>query len=90
MELKIIGKGKNTLRIEIEDEDESFANLLAKTLLEEKETDSASFQKDHPQMGNPVLLLVSEKADPTKLLKRAARKIREQSKELNKEVEKVL
>lgn len=92
MKLKILGKGKNTLRVEFVGEDHSLLNLLRKTLWEDKyrKIDSASYKKDHPYMGDPVLLLKTKKGDPVNTLKRASRKIGDKAKEFRIELERAL
>ncbi len=84
MEIKIIGKGKNKLRVEFEGEDYTLVNLLRKALWEEG-ADYSSYQKEHPFLTNPVLILETEKKDPTTTLKAAARNISNQMQDFRKE-----
>lgn len=74
MNIKIMGKGKNKLRVEFEGEDHTLLNLLRKTLWEEN-VDYAAYKKTHPFLDNPELILETDKKDPTKTLKAAAKKI---------------
>ena len=74
MNIKIIGKGKNKLRVEFEGEDHTLLNLLRQTLWEEN-VDYAAYKRAHPFLGNPELILETDKKDPTKTLKAAAKKI---------------
>lgn len=89
MEIKIIGKGKNKLRIEFEDEGHTLLNLLRKNLWD-KNVDYAAYEKKHPFLENPVLVLETKKKKPTRTLKLAAKKISKEAKDFRKKFEKAL
>jgi len=74
MNIKIVGKGKNKLRVEFEGEDHTLVNLLRETLWRE-DADYSAYEKKHPFLENPVLILETDKKDPTNTLKNAAKKI---------------
>jgi len=84
MNIKIVGKGKNKLRIEFGNEGHTFLNLLRKTLVDQK-VNYAAYEKVHPFLGKPVLVLEAKKKDPTNALKAAARTIANQAEEFEKE-----
>ena len=84
MNIKIMGKGKNKLRSEFEGEDHTLINLLRQTLWEEN-VDYAAYEKKHPFLENPVLILETDKKDPTKTVKAAAKKITNQMEDFKKE-----
>ncbi len=84
MNIKIIGKGKNKLRIKFEGEDTTFVDLLRKTLWEEK-VDYAAYKKTHPFLDDPELIVETLRKDPTNAVKNAAQKIANQMEEFRKE-----
>jgi len=84
MNIKILGKGKNKLRIEFEDESHTLVNLLRKALWNQK-ADYAAYEKIHPYLDNPVLVLETKKRDPVNVLKAAARDVSNMSKDFKKE-----
>jgi len=86
MNIKIIGKGKNKLRIEFEDEGHTLLNLLRKALWDQK-VDYSAYEKKHPFLEKPVLVLETTKKDPTNVLKAAARDVANQVKDFRKEFE---
>lgn len=92
MEVKIRGKGKNKLRLEIEGGDYSLINLLRKNLWDEVETEvtKAEQKKGHTYLDNFEFLIESKSGDPTKALIQAADKIKEDSEEFKKKIEKAL
>ncbi len=89
MNIKIIGKGKNKLRVEFEGEDHTLLNLLRKALWEEG-ADYSAYKKTHPFLDNPELILETDKKDPTRILKTAAKKIADQMVDFRKEFTRAL
>ncbi|MFB6075633.1 MAG: RpoL/Rpb11 RNA polymerase subunit family protein [Candidatus Aenigmatarchaeota archaeon] len=91
MQLKILGKGKNTLRVKFVGEDHSLLNLLRETIWDDNEAkiDSVSYKKKHPYMGDPILLIKTKEGDPEKVLKRASREIIKMSKDFRVELDRV-
>ncbi len=84
MNVKIIGKGKNKLRIRLEGEDVGFVNLLRKALWEEN-VDYAAYKKTHPFLDEPELIVETLKKNPENAVKAAAQKIANQMEEFRKE-----
>lgn len=86
MNVKIMGKGKNKLRVEFEGEDHTLLNLLRQILWEDS-VDYAAYEKSHPFLENPTLVLETDKKDPTNTLKSAAKRMGEQMEEFRKDFE---
>jgi DNA-directed RNA polymerase subunit L len=84
MNVKIMGKGKNKLRVEFEGEDHTLLNLLRQNLWEEG-VDYAAYEKEHPFLTNPVLILETDKKNPTRTLKAAAKRMGNQMQDFRKE-----
>lgn len=92
MEVKIRGKGKNKLRLEIEDGDYSLINLLRKNLWDEVETEvtKAEERKGHTYLDNFEFLVESKSGDPTEALVQATEKVQKDSEEFKKKIDKAL
>ncbi|MFP4045734.1 MAG: RpoL/Rpb11 RNA polymerase subunit family protein [Candidatus Aenigmatarchaeota archaeon] len=92
MNIKIRGKGKNKLRLEFEEEGYSIVNLLRKNLWENEEVDidKASYKRDHAYLGNFDFIVETKQGDPVQVLIDAAKKIQEDSKELQDKLNKAL
>ena len=74
--MKIIKDTKNELEIEITGETHTLCNVLRKTLMADKEVESAAYSIDHPIIGEPVLYIKAK--NPRKSLKKAAETIKKQ------------
>jgi len=68
--MKIIKDTKNELEIEITGESHTLCNALRKTLMEDKDVESAAYVVEHPIIGEPKLYLKAK--NPRKSLKKAA------------------
>ena len=55
MELKILSKSKNELRLEITGEGHTFCNLLANTLLADKNVEIAGYDQPHPLIRSSIV-----------------------------------
>jgi DNA-directed RNA polymerase subunit L len=91
VEIKIVKKTANELRIEIEGEGHTFGNVLQKALLEDDTIEMAGYNIKHPLISNPtVYLRTKEKRKPEEALRDAAKKIHERSKEFKKSFKRAL
>lgn len=82
--MKIIKDTKNELEIEITGESHTLCNTLRKTLMEDKDVESAAYSVEHPIIGEPKLYIKAK--NPRKSLKKAAETIKSQCDELKKEI----
>lgn len=95
MDIKILKKTPDEMRIEILDEGHTFCNLLEKTLLEDETVELGGYSIEHPLVSNPVVYVkMKEKRKPEKrpetALKEAAEKIRHRNREFRTGFEKAL
>lgn len=91
MEIKILKKTANELKIEIEGEGHTFGNVLQKALLEDDKIDMSGYNVKHPLISNPTMYLrTKEKRKPEAALRDAAEKVGERSKEFRKSFKKAL
>jgi len=91
MNVKVLEKGSNQLRIEIEGESHTFCNVLQKVLLEDETIEMAGYDIPHPLVSNPIIYVQTKgKRRPETALREAAEKIRARSKEFRTGFEKAL
>jgi len=95
MEIKILTKTPDEMRIEILGEGHTFCNLLQKALLEDETVEIGGYSIEHPLVSNPIVYVkMKEKRKPEKrpetALKEAAEKIRHRSREFRISFEKAL
>jgi len=95
VDIKILKKTPDEMRIEILDEGHTFCNLLEKTLLEDETVELGGYSIEHPLVSNPVVYVkMKEKRKPEKrpetALKEAAEKIRHRNREFRTGFEKAL
>ena len=84
MELKVLSKGKNELRIELVGEDHTFCNLLQNALLQDKNVEIAGYDQPHPLIRSSIVYLRTKRdASPEKALLNALANIQELNKEFN-------
>jgi DNA-directed RNA polymerase subunit L len=83
MEIKVIAMDKNSMKIELVGEDHTFANALRKELWENKGTQIAGYNIEHPLVASPVLMINGDgKEDPKKMLLKAAESLKQKNNEL--------
>ncbi len=95
MNVKILDRTPDEMRLEIEGEGHTFCNLLQKALLEDETVETASYDIPHPLVSSPIVYVkMKEKRKPEKrpetALKEAAEKIRHDTKEFRVSLEKAL
>ena len=95
MDIKVLKKTPDELRIEILGEGHTFCNVLQKVLLEDETVEIGGYRIEHPLISNPVVYVrMKEKRKPEKrpetALKEAAEKIRHRSREFRTGFEKAL
>lgn len=82
MELKILEKSSNRLKIEISGETHTLCNLLKDELWKDKDVTVAGYEVKHPLTSQPILLIETKSKDPKKALLEAIKRIEERNKEL--------
>jgi DNA-directed RNA polymerase subunit L len=91
MQVKILKKTSDELKIEAEDVGHTLCNLLQKRLLEDEKVDLAGYSIPHP-LASKSVIYVRVKGDlkPEDALRRAVEKARKMNKEFSKEFEKAI
>jgi len=91
MEVKVVSKSKNELRLEIVGEDHTFCNLLQNILLEDKNVELAGYDQPHPLIRSSILYLKTKReASPEKTLLTALGSVQELNKEFDEKFTKAL
>jgi DNA-directed RNA polymerase subunit L len=84
VEVKVLSKSKNELRIEVVGEDHTFCNLLQNVLLQDKNVELAGYDQPHPLIRTSIVYLRTKReASPEKTLLNALVSIQELNKEFN-------
>lgn len=91
MEVKVLSKSKNELKIEIVGEDHTFCNLLQNVLLEDKNVEMAGYDQPHPLIRSSIVYLRTKReTPPEKVLFNALANIQELNKEFNEKFTKAV
>jgi len=95
LNIKVLKKTSDELRIEIEGEGHTFCNVLQKALLEDKTVEIAGYDIPHPLVSNPLVYVrMKEGRKPEKkpetALREAAAKIKHQTKQFRTSLKKAL
>jgi DNA-directed RNA polymerase subunit L len=91
VEIKVLKKASNELKIEIAGEGHTFCNVLQQALLEDDTIEMAGYNIEHPLTSNPtVYVRTKETQKPKAVLIDAAKKIQKQNKGLKKSFERAL
>jgi DNA-directed RNA polymerase subunit L len=84
MEVKVLSKSKNELRLEIVGEDHTFCNLLQNVLLQDKNVELAGYDQPHPLIRTSIVYLRTKReASPEKTLQSALSSIQDLNKEFS-------
>ena len=91
MNVKVLKKEANELKIEIEGAEHGICNLLQKKLLEDAKVDLAGYDVPHPLASSPIIYVrMKGKVKPAEALLKAADKARGMNSEFSKELKKAL
>jgi len=91
MEIQILRRESNELKIEVEGEGHTFCNMLQKALLEDEGVEFAGYNVPHPlTTKSAVYVRTKEGRRPETALRDAAKKLRKRSRELRKAFEEAL
>lgn len=91
MQVKVLEKRPNELRIEVEGEDHTFCNVLQRALLEDETIEMAGYNIPHPLVSSPIVYVRTKgQRRPETALRTAVEKIRKQGKEFRETFEKAL
>jgi len=87
LELKIVKRNPQELKLEITGEGHTFFNLLESVLLEDQDVEFAGYDVPHPLFPNTILFVRTKKGKkPEEALIGAIEKIRQRGRELNQKI----
>ncbi len=90
MQLRLLEKQKDSLRVEVTNPDDTLVQPLIAALLKDDDVADALYYSGHPQLDKPVLTVRTKKGSPQAALKRAAKGLADQYAEVKKLLEKEL
>lgn len=95
MNIKVLKRTSDELRIEVEGEGHTFCNVLQRALLEDKAVEMAGYDIPHPLVASPIVYVrMKERRKPEKkpetALQEAAAKIKHQTKQFRTSLRKAL
>jgi len=86
MNLKIIAQEENYVELELEGEEQGFANALRELLINDKNVTFAAYRVDHPQMSPPRLMVRTKTGSPIAAIKDASKKLRKMAGDFKEEL----
>ncbi len=86
MEYKILKNEENELMVEFNSPDLTIPDLLANTALEDPKVTFAGVYKEHPDVGNPQLVVKTKGEKATEALKGALERIQSNIKDMKKQL----
>ena len=91
MEVKVLQKNKNELKIEIVGEDHTFCNLLQSVLLQDKNVEIAGYDQPHPLIRSSIVYVRTKRdVSPEKTMLSALANIKDLNKEFNVKFERAV
>lgn len=89
MDLELVDKSDKEITVKFLDSDEAFVYILLEELWKDKKVASAEYKKSHPTLDSPTLIVRVSEGKPQTALKRAAKSVSGQFKEMREVFEKV-
>ena len=91
MNLKVLARSKNELKLELQGEGHTFCNLLQWILLQDKGVEMAGYDVPHPLVSTATLYIRTKRdSSPEKALTRALAKVGEMSNEFLEKLDKAV
>ncbi len=86
MKLHVRVSEPNYLEIELQGEDMGLPNALREILIEDKDVEFAACKSDHPQVGEPMIILRTKSKKAFDVLESAIEKLKKEAKEFGSEL----
>jgi len=91
MQVKVLQKTKNELKIEIVGEDHTFCNLLQNVLLQDRNVEIAGYDQPHPLIRSSIVYVRTKRdVSPEKTMLSALANIKDLNKEFNEKFERAV
>lgn len=88
MKLNVKERDKDLLIVEVEGAKQNIPNLIRKVLWEDPSVELAAYEKKHPYMGFPAIVIRAK--DPKKALSAAIKRAEDQIKDFREQFEKAV
>jgi DNA-directed RNA polymerase subunit L len=72
MEMKVVERTEDTLRIQIDEPDDTLIYPLVHQILQDEDVADAQYSVGHPMLDKPLLVIRTKKGEPQAALKKAA------------------
>jgi DNA-directed RNA polymerase subunit L len=89
MEIKVLEKGKNFIKIEVIGEDHTFCNALRKELWNDKDVKVTGYELAHSLVSAPVLIVETSSKNPKTALNEAVKRLKESNDEMREKFKKL-
>ena len=91
MEVRVLQKTKNELKIELVGEDHTFCNLLQSVLLQDKNVEIAGYDQPHPLIRSSIVYVRTKRDfSPEKTMLSALANIKNLNKEFNEKFDRAV
>ncbi|MGD0422125.1 MAG: DNA-directed RNA polymerase subunit L [Candidatus Bathyarchaeia archaeon] len=91
MEVRVLQKTKNELKIELVGEDHTFCNLLQSVLLQDKNVEIAGYDQPHPLIRSSIVYVRTKRdVSPEKTMLSALANIKDLNREFNEKFERAV
>jgi len=91
MQVKVLQRTKNELKIEIVGEDHTFCNLLQNVLLQDRNVEIAGYDQPHPLIRSSIVYVRTKRdVSPEKTMLSALANIKDLNKEFNEKFERAV
>jgi len=91
LNLKVLARSKNELKLEVQGEGHTFCNLLQWILLQDKNVEMAGYDVPHPLLSSAMVYIRTKReSSPEKALTRALAKVGEMSNEFLEKLDKAV
>ncbi|MFX0106932.1 MAG: RpoL/Rpb11 RNA polymerase subunit family protein [Candidatus Hodarchaeota archaeon] len=84
MKPRVLEQDRTELRVEFQEEDHGFCNLLRKTLLEEAAVEFAGYNIEHPLLASPIVTVRTKRRQANVVLREGLEKMLARTEEFRK------
>ncbi|MFQ5838708.1 MAG: RpoL/Rpb11 RNA polymerase subunit family protein [Thermoplasmata archaeon] len=90
MELNVVEKSKNTLRVEVVNPDDTVVYPLISQLLKDERVEDARYITGHPFLDKPTIFLKVKKGKPKEVMKEVALGLADKYGEMKEKVQEIM
>lgn len=86
MEVEVLKKGKNELKVQLSENNQGILNTIKSTIWQDNATQVAGFHIEHPEKGKPVFTIKTKNKEAKKVWNDAIDKLNKQVDKLKTDV----